>query len=91
MHISKTTTIRVLCLVASMSLLGAGSFILGIEHSRNNIRELTERVAAQGPTNSFSVCLTEMWEKSGELDPKWKGERYWLLVDSKQQPVSKGK
>lgn len=70
---------------ATVTLL-AGLFVggfAGVEYSRNQVRNLAEAVAdAQetGITNSFGVCLTKLWEESGELDPEWKGKRGWSLV-----------
>jgi hypothetical protein len=59
------------------------SFKVGIEYSRHQIRAMAEDLANTDEgtgTNSFSRCLTDMWEQTGELDPEWKGKRRWLLV-----------
>jgi len=68
--------------VCAGSAVAAGSlaFIGGVEFSRGQIRAMAEELSTQ-PTNSFSRCLTEMWEITGELDPEWKGERRWQLLE----------
>lgn len=61
-----------------IALALAFGFWGGIEHSRGEIRAVAEEMAAS-PTNTFTKCLTEGWELSGELPPDWKGERKWVL------------
>lgn len=73
-----------LCTVAALSFAGGVGF--GIDYSRSQIRSMAEDLAnteEQTGTNSFSRCLTEMWEQTGELDPKWKGKRNWRLNEVK--------
>lgn len=60
------------------SLIGAWA---GREYSRQQLRDIANEMANSGRTNAFSVCLTEMWDRSGELDSEWKGKRFWALVD----------
>lgn len=60
------------------TIVFACGFWLGIEHSRGEIRAVAEQFASQ-PVNTFTKCLTEGWELSGELPPEWKGERKWVL------------
>ena len=59
-------------------VLFSAGFWLGVEHSRGEVRAAAEEMASR-PVNTFTKCLTEGWELSGELSPDWKGERKWVL------------
>jgi hypothetical protein len=85
--VSKENIIVAMVLVFTITVAVIGSFMIGREYSRQQIRDITAQMAAQGPTNTFSRCLAELWEQSGELDPQWEGKRFWLLVDETGQPV----
>lgn len=78
------STLQKLVIVASLAFTSPVGFGTGVYWSRQQIRNFAEDVAntdqATG-TNSFSRCLTELWEKSGELDPEWKGKRRWHLIE----------
>ena len=78
---SQPDRIRIIVVLAILSVSTLSAFWLGIEYSRSEIRWLAEELAAQ-PTNTFSRCLTEMWELSGELDPEGKGKRRWQLTEA---------
>lgn len=64
--------------VAFIIVLFGIAFWLGIEHSRGEIRSAAAEMSAQ-PTNTFSKCLTEGWELTGELASDWKAGRKWVL------------
>lgn len=66
------------CWILFVIGLFAVAFWLGIEHSRGEIRSAAEEMSAQ-PTNTFSKCLTEGWELTGELPPDWTAGRKWVL------------
>lgn len=73
--------ISVLFLAGSFAVFAAGLYV-GFDYSRRQIRNLADEMTTD-PTNSFTRCLTENWELSGELDPAWKGKRRWQLVETK--------
>lgn len=77
------TAIAVIAGLVVGSVVASGlSFYKGLEYSRNQIRQVAETIANDPVgTNSFSVCLTQMWEQTGELDPDWKGQRKWRLTE----------
>ena len=64
--------------MAIWMLILTTTFYAGVQHSRQQLRDLSEAMVAQ-PVNSFTRCLTEAWEASGELDTNWKGARKWQL------------
>jgi hypothetical protein len=61
-----------------IGIFGWGCFDAGVRHSRGQIAAIADDLAKHN-TNSFTKCLTESWELSGELDPAWKGKRGWKL------------
>lgn len=65
----------------AMGLMAAG-FIAGVARTRQILIDASEDIASR-PVNSFSRCLTEAWEETGELDPEWKGRRKWRLQEQK--------
>lgn len=76
---TRAATNTIVFLLALASLLTI-SFSIGVDYSRRQIRTLANELANEPKgTNSFSRCLTEMWEQSGELDQNWKGQRRWHL------------
>lgn len=69
---------RVIAAVSFAAALIAGAFFLGVKHSRGQIRQLAEHMTAN-PANSFTRCLTQTWEESGELNTDWRAQRRWVL------------
>ncbi len=68
--------------ILAILALAFGMFGIGVDYSRSQIRDMAEQLSNEPRgTNSFSRCLTEMWEQSGELDPAWKGKRKWSLME----------
>ena len=71
-------------MVSALTVLLGFAFKCGLEYLRHQIRAVVEDVAntdQQTGTNSFSRCLTELWEQTGELDTEWKGKRRWHLAE----------
>ncbi len=65
---------------AAVTSAAALGFVGGVARTRQILVDTAEAMAAQ-PVNSFTKCLTEGWEQTGELDPEWKGKRKWGLQD----------
>lgn len=66
-------------IVGGLAIIAGCSFWAGVSYSRGQINGLAEEMAVQ-PVNSFTRCLTELWEQSGELGQDWKAKRRWVLT-----------
>lgn len=75
----KHKTVIFLGILTALAFISWCMFYTGMQYSRQQVRILAETMTKE-PTNSFTACLTQMWEKSGELDSDWKGKRKWALI-----------
>ena len=64
-----------------VALFTAG-FVAGVARTRQVMINAAEDVASR-PVNTFSKCLTEGWEQTGELG-EWRGKRKWVLTEDRQ-------
>lgn len=62
-------------IVAATAAIG---FVSGVARTRALMVEAAEELAANPETNTFSKCLTEGWEATGELGD-WRHGRKWVL------------
>jgi hypothetical protein len=57
-------------------------FVGGVAKTRQIMVDTAESLATH-PVNSFTKCLTESWEQTGELG-EWRGRRKWVLTEDRQ-------
>jgi hypothetical protein len=65
---------RISVLVVALVTVG---FVAGVARTRQIMIDTANHLVAH-PTNSFTKCLTESWEQTGELGD-WRRGRRWVL------------